>query len=164
MLGTTYKGGILVKKFIEEFKAFALKGNVLDMAVGVMIGGAFAKIVSSMVSDLFMPLIGLITGGINLGGLFFALDGNAYASMDAAKAAGVGTLNYGVFLQTVIDFLLMALCVFAFVKLVGRVMPKKAPKPAPHLCPYCQSEISEKATRCPHCTSQLPAPEETTQA
>jgi large conductance mechanosensitive channel len=146
-----------MKKLMEEFKAFIAKGNVIDLAVGVMIGGAFGKIVTSLVSDMFMPLIGLLLGGLNLSGAFVALDGNAYPSIEAAQAAGVGTLNYGAFIQTIIDFLIIAVCVFFFVKLVTRLMPhkKEAPKPAPRLCPYCQTEIPEKATRCPHCTSQL---------
>lgn len=148
-----------MKKIINEFKAFALKGNVLDMAVGVMIGAAFGKIVSSLVSDIFMPVIGLLTGGINLSGLFFALDGQAYASMDAAKAAGVGTINYGAFIQTVIDFFLMAVCIFMVVKAINRFMPKKPEPPKPRLCPYCFGEIKDEATRCPHCTSELPKQE-----
>lgn len=146
-------------KIVEDFKAFALKGNVLDMAVGVMIGGAFGKIVSSMVGDMFMPLVGLLTGGINLNGLFIALDGGTYASVEAAKAAGVGTVNYGAFLQTVIDFFLMAVCIFLFVKLVSKIMPKKPEPPKPRKCPYCCGVIDDNATRCPHCTSELPAPE-----
>lgn len=146
-----------MKKFVQEFKEFALKGNVLDMAIGVIVGGAFGKIVSSLVSDLFMPVIGLITGGHNIGGLFYALDGNHYASIEAAQEAGVGTLNYGAFIQNVIDFLIIALCIFLFVKLINRVLPKKKeePAPAPRLCPYCFQPVDEKATRCPHCTSEL---------
>ena len=106
-----------MKKFFEEFKAFALKGNVLDLAVGVMIGTAFGKITSSLVSDIFMPIIGLITGGLDFSGLFLALDGKSYPSVQAANDAGVGTLNYGAFITAVVDFVLIALCVFLFVKL-----------------------------------------------
>ena len=147
-----------MRKFLKDFKAFALKGNVLDLAVGVIIGAAFGKIVSSLVNDIFMPLIGLILGGTNLSGAFYALDGQKYASAADAAAAGVGTLNYGLFLQTVIDFLLMALCVFLFVKLVAKLTAKKeapAPAPAPRLCPFCKQEVHKEATRCPHCTSEL---------
>ena len=146
-----------MKKFFEEFKAFALKGNVLDLAVGVMIGTAFGKITSSLVSDIFMPIIGLITGGLDFSGLFIALDGKSYPSIQAANDAGVGTLNYGAFITAVVGFVLIALCVFLFVRLVNKIMPKKpeAPKKPARVCPYCKSEIADDATRCPHCTSQL---------
>ena len=146
-----------MKKFIREFRQFIARGNVLDLAVGVMIGTAFGKITTSLVNDLFMPLIGVLLGGLNISGAFLALDGQSYPSIEAAKAAGVGTLNYGAFLQSVLDFLVIALCVFLFVKLMHKVLPQKpaAPKAAPRLCPICQTEIPEKATRCPHCTSQL---------
>ncbi|MDO4739137.1 MAG: large conductance mechanosensitive channel protein MscL [Eubacteriales bacterium] len=147
---------------VEEFKAFAFKGNVIDMAVGVMIGTAFGKITTSIVNDVFMPALSLVTGSVNLSGLFLQLDfykegAVRYPSIEAAKEAGVGTLNYGAFLQTVVDFLLIALCVFLFVKLISRFRKKEeeAPKPEPRLCPYCRSVIADDATRCPHCTSQL---------
>jgi large conductance mechanosensitive channel len=148
-----------MKQFFKDFKAFALKGNVLDLAVGVIIGAAFGKIVTSLVNDIFMPLIGLIVGNINLSGAFYALDGNHYDSIAMAAEKGVGTLNYGMFLQTVIDFLLMALCVFLFVKLIARLSFKKKeeakPAPAERLCRYCKQPVHEEATRCPHCTSEL---------
>ena len=146
-----------MKKFFEEFKAFAMRGNVVDMAIGVIIGGAFGKITTSLVNDIFMPLLGIITGGVNFGGLFYALDGNHYASIEAATEADVGTLNYGAFITAVVDFVLIALCVFLFVKLVNKIMPKKpeAPKKPARVCPYCKSEIADDAMRCPHCTSQL---------
>ena len=147
-----------MKKFLEEFKAFAMRGNVVDMAIGVVIGGAFGSITTSLVNDLFMPLLGVITGGINFGGLFYALDGQKYASIEAAKEAGVGTLNYGAFIQYVINFILIAFCMFIVVRLMNK-MKKPAPAPAPakpkRLCPYCRSEIADDATRCPHCTSVL---------
>lgn len=143
-----------MKKFFSDFKAFVMRGNILDLAVGVMIGGAFGSIVSSLVNDIFMPLIGLLMGGMNVSGAFFALDGNAYASKDIAAAAGVGTLNYGMFLQKIIDFVIMALCVFLVIRLMAKLMPKKAAKAA-RKCPFCLEEIDDKATRCPHCTSQL---------
>ncbi|GHU82467.1 large-conductance mechanosensitive channel [Clostridia bacterium] len=150
-----------IKKLLVDFKTFALQGNVLNLAVGVMVGGAFGKIVTSLVNDIFMPLIGLLTGGIDLGGLFLALDGKAYPTIQAAADAGVGTLNYGSFLSGVIDFLLIAACVFLFVRLVNRVVPQKPTEP-PRKCPYCQSEIDPAATRCPHCTSALPELQTTT--
>ena len=147
-----------MKKFLEEFKAFAMRGNVVDMAIGVVIGGAFGSITTSLVNDIFMPLLGVITGGINFGGLFYALDGQTYASIEAAKEAGVGTLNYGAFIQYVINFILIAFCMFIVVRLMNK-LKKPAPAPAPakpkRLCPYCRSEIADDATRCPHCTSVL---------
>ena len=147
-----------MKKFLEEFKAFAMRGNVVDMAVGVVIGGAFGSITTSLVNDIFMPLLGMITGGINFGGLFYALDGQKYASIEAAKEAGVGTLNYGAFIQYVINFILIAFCMFLVVRLMNKLKkPEPAPAPAkpPRICPFCKSEIAEDATRCPHCTSML---------
>ena len=147
-----------MKKFLEEFKTFAMRGNVVDMAVGVVIGGAFGSITTSLVNDIFMPLLGVITGGINFGGLFYALDGQKYASIEAAKEAGVGTLNYGAFIQYVINFILIAFCMFLVVRLMNK-LKKPAPAPAPakpkRICPYCKSEIADDATRCPHCTSML---------
>lgn len=146
-----------VKKFLKDFKAFAMQGNVLDMAVGVMIGGAFGKIVSSLVADIFMPVIGLITGGVELGNLFYALNGKQYASVDAATADGAAVLNYGAFLTNVIDFILIALCVFFVVKLISKIMPKKPAAPAvpTRECPYCKTTINAAATRCPDCTSEV---------
>ena len=147
-----------MKKFLSDFKSFALRGNILDLAVGVMIGGAFGAIVTSLVNDMLMPVIGLITGGVNLTGLFLALDLRAYPSIDAAQAAGVATLNYGAFLQAVLNFLIMAFCVFLIIKLMARMMPKRQePKKKERKCPFCKREIDDEATRCPHCTSGLTA-------
>ena len=147
-----------MKKFFEEFKAFAMRGNVVDMAIGVVIGGAFGSITTSLVNDIFMPLLGVITGGINFGGLFYALDGQKYASIEAAKEAGVGTLNYGSFIQYVLNFILIAFCMFLVVRLMNK-LKKPEPAPAPEkpkrICPFCKSEIADDATRCPHCTSML---------
>lgn len=143
-----------MKKLLTEFKVFVMRGNILDLAVGVMIGGAFGSIVSSLVNDIFMPLIGLLLGGLNVSGAFLALDGKAYASIDAAVAAGVGTLNYGMFLQKIIDFLIMAFCVFLVLRLMTKLMPKKPAKEA-RKCPFCLQPVDDQATRCPHCTSQL---------
>jgi len=151
-----------MKKFLHDFKAFAMNGNVLNLAVGVMIGGAFNRIVSSLVGDVFTPLLGLITGGVDFSGLFLALDGKHYDSIQAATAQGVGTLNYGAFLTNVIDFVLIALCIFLVVQGVGKLIPKKESRPAEaelpgkRPCPFCLSEIPALATRCPHCTSALP--------
>ena len=149
-------------KLIKEFKEFAMKGNVVDMAVGVMIGGAFGKIVTSLVNDMFMPILSLITGGLDTSSLFIPLgsapEGVAFKTIEEAQAAGVSTLNYGLFIQTVIDFLLIAVCIFGFVKLISKLHKKEepAPAPAPRLCPFCLQPVDDKATRCPHCTSQLP--------
>lgn len=143
----------------KEFKEFAFKGNVMDMAVGVIIATAFGKIVSSLVGDLIMPLIGLLTGGVDFSNWFVALDGGSYATLADAQAAGAATLNYGTFLSVVLDFLIIALCIFLVVKLINKAKHKKEvpaePAKAPRLCPYCFSEIHDEATRCPHCTSEL---------
>lgn len=153
-----------MKKFFKEFREFAMQGNVMDMAVGVIIGAAFGQIVSSLVSDIIMPLIGLLTGGVDFSGLFVALDGNSYANIAAANDAGVGTLNYGAFLQNIINFLIIALCIFLVIRAINRftkqVFPAKEeaqPAPAPK-CPYCLMEIPENATKCPYCTADLPKP------
>lgn len=150
-----------MKKIGKEFKEFIMRGNVLDMAVGVIIGGAFGKIVSSLVNDVLMPVIGLVTGGKNVNNLFVTLgkvpEGTTLATVDAAKEAGVATLNYGMFIQTVIDFLIIALCIFLFVKAINSFRKKEEPAPAkaPRLCDYCRQEVADDATRCPHCTSEL---------
>ena len=147
-----------MQKIMEEFKAFAMRGNVVDMAIGVIIGGAFGKITTSLVNDIFMPILGLLTGGVNFGSLFYALDGNQYASVEAAAEAGVGTINYGAFVQYIIDFILVAFCMFLVIKFMNKMKkPEPAPAPAkePRLCPFCRTEIADDATRCPHCTSML---------
>ncbi|MDD4080065.1 MAG: large conductance mechanosensitive channel protein MscL [Eubacteriales bacterium] len=148
-----------MKKFWEEFKAFAIKGNVIDLAVAVVIGGAFGKIVSSLVNDLLMPLLTLLTGGINVSGLFVQLGKSdvPFTSVAAAAEAGVATLNYGVFIQAVIDFLLIALGIFLFVKLIGKLKKKEEAAPAPVVrhCSYCLEAVADDATRCPHCTSDI---------
>ncbi|MBI5290262.1 MAG: large conductance mechanosensitive channel protein MscL [Chloroflexi bacterium] len=142
---------------LKEFRAFIARGNVVDLAIGVIIGGAFGKIVTSLVNDIIMPPIGLILGNVNFSDLFISLTGRSFASLAEAQAAGAPTLNYGVFLNTVIDFLIVAFVVFLLVKQINRM---KKPEPAPAApatkdCPYCLSAIPLKATRCPHCTSEL---------
>lgn len=146
------------KKFIGEFKEFIMRGNVMDLAVGVIIGGAFQKIVTSLVNDVIMPVISLVTGGIDFTNWFVSLDGQKFATLADAQKAGAATLNYGVFLTNVINFLIMAFVIFMLIKILNTVSRKKEEEPkAPTVkkCPYCQSEISIKATRCPHCTSEL---------
>lgn len=148
-----------MKKFLKEFKEFALKGNVMDMAVGVIIGGAFGKIVTSLVNDIFMPILTLLTGGANVSALFVQLGKSdvPFESLEKAQEAGVATLNYGLFIQTMIDFLLIALCIFLVIKLINKMRKKEeaAPAPDPRLCPFCQQPVDDKATRCPHCTSDI---------
>ena len=143
----------------REFREFAVRGNVLDMAVGIIIGAAFGKIVGSLVEDILMPPIGRLLGRVDFSNLFLSLSGQHYDTLATAKAAGAATLNYGVFLNTVINFLIVAFAVFLLVRQVNRM---KKPQPAPALaaptnknCPYCLSAIPLKASRCPHCTSDL---------
>ena len=143
----------------KEFKEFAMKGNVLDMAIGIIIGAAFGKIISSLVGDVLMPPLGLLLHHVDFSNLFIALDGNAYPTMAAAKAAGAATLNYGVFINTVIEFLIVAIAVFILIRQVNRWTRKPAPAAAPTTrpCPFCCSDIPLKATRCPQCTANVPS-------
>jgi large conductance mechanosensitive channel len=146
---------------LKEFKAFVMRGNVLDLAVGLVIGAAFGKIVTSFVSDVLMPPIGLALGRIDFSNLFINLSGQAYPTVAAAKAAGAPTLNYGLFLSAVVDFLIVAFAVFLVVRQVNRLTrkPEPAAVPTTRECPFCASSISLKARRCPHCTSEvLPQP------
>ncbi len=153
-----------MKKFVKEFGEFIQRGNVMDLAVGVIIGGAFQSIVKSLVGDIITPVIGLFTGGIDFSNLFIEIDGkigNTYTTVADAQAAGVATLTYGNFITAIIDFLIMALVVFCIIKLIKKIedfKPKKEEEPkAPTTkkCPYCFSEIDINATRCPHCTSEI---------
>lgn len=157
-----------MKKFISEFKTFALRGNVIDLAVGVIIGAAFQSIVNSLVNDLIMPFVGLATGGINFTDQFIVLklaegipQGTTYASLEAAKGAGATVFAYGSFITAVINFLIMALVIFLMIKGINRLTSSRKhkeevpPAPTTKTCPFCRSEISVEATRCPHCTSEL---------
>jgi large conductance mechanosensitive channel len=147
----------------KEFKEFAMRGNVLDMAVGIVIGAAFGTIVKSFVDDILMPPIGLLLGNVDFSNFFVTLKDGAkaagpYASLAAAKTAGAVTLNYGFFINTVISFLIIAFAVFLVIKGVNTMKRKEAAPPAePNTreCPFCMSTIAMQATRCPHCTSQL---------
>jgi large conductance mechanosensitive channel len=133
-----------------------MKGNVLDMAIGVIIGGAFGKIVTSLVSDVLMPPLGLVLGKVDFSSLFFNLSGTPQPSLAAAKAAGAPTVNYGVFLQTVLDFIIIAFVIFMLVKQVNRLKTPAAPSaPTTKDCPLCLSTIPIKATKCAHCTSAV---------
>lgn len=141
--------------FFEEFKKFAMRGNVIDMAVGVIIGGAFGKIVSSLVSNVIMPPVGLLLGRMDFSNLFVSLNGEHYATLKAAQDAGAPILAYGSFLNTVLDFAILAFVIFIMVKQINRLNPPPAPAPTTKQCPYCKSDIALDATRCPHCTSQI---------
>ncbi len=141
---------------LEEFKKFAMRGNVLDLAIGVIIGGAFGKVVTSLVNDIIMPPIGLALGKVDFSNLFINLSGGKYATLSDAKNAGAVSLNYGAFLNTVIDFIIVAFVIFMLVRQINKL--QKPVEPAPvntKECPFCASTIAVKATRCPHCTSQL---------
>lgn len=157
-------------KFFKDFKEFAMKGNVIDLATGVIIGAAFGKIVSSMVNDVIMPLITLITGEVDFTKLFISLNGVRYENLEAAKAVDAATLNYGNFITSIVDFLIIAVVIFIMIKQIGKIKRKPAianatkvekevtpekTEPTTKECIFCKSEINIKATRCPLCTSQL---------
>lgn len=145
---------------LKEFKEFAMKGNVLDMAIGIIIGAAFGKIVTSFVNDVLMPPIGKLMGKVDFANLYYNLSGGSYKSLAEAKAAGAATVNYGIFLNTIFDFLIVAFVIFLLVRQVNKM---RAPKPEPPAAPttkecnYCASTIPIKAVRCPQCTSELKA-------
>lgn len=142
---------------LKEFKEFAMRGNVIDLAVGVIIGASFGKIVSSLVEDIIMPPIGLLLHGVNFSNLFVTLNGKYFDTLEAAKAGGAVTLNYGQFLNTVINFLIVAFCVFILVHQVNRwtKKPEPAATPTSKECPQCAMSIPMKARKCPHCTAQI---------
>ena len=146
----------------NEFKRFALKGTMIDLAIGVIIGGAVGKVITSLVNDILMPPIGLLLGRVNFTSLYINLGRTKYPTFDAAQAAGAPTINIGLFLNAVIDFFLISLVIFVMVRAMNRLreMTEKkivvpAPTPTTKECPFCKSEIAIDATRCPHCTSEL---------
>jgi large conductance mechanosensitive channel len=142
----------------KEFRAFIMRGNVVDLAIGVIIGAAFGKIVTSLVNDILMPPIGLLLGQVDFSNIFITLSTQQYPSMAAAKAAGAPTINIGVFINAVIDFAIVAFVVFLVMRYVNRMMPKPAAAPTTTKdCPRCATAIPLAATRCPHCTSELGA-------
>ncbi len=150
---------------LQEFKKFAMRGNVVDMAVGIIIGGAFGTIVKSLVSDVLMPPIGLLLGGVDFSNLFLTLKqgttGGPYASLAGAQEAGAVVISYGVFMNAVISFLIVAFAVFLLIRGINKLQEEKdAPpeEPTTRECPFCMSTIAIKASRCPHCTSELSAP------
>src|SRR5262245_9270072 len=140
---------------IKEFRDFAMRRNVVDLAVGVIIGAAFGAVVTSLVNDIIMPPIGRITGGIDFKDLFIALNGGVYKSLAEAKQAGAPVIAYGSFVNTIINFLIVSFAIFLLVKQVNRLQGPPAPAPANKDCPYCGMSIPLKAKKCPHCTSQL---------
>ena len=142
---------------LKEFKTFIMRGNVLDLAIGIVIGAAFGRIVTSFVNDLLMPPIGLLLGRIDFSNLFVSLRGGSYPSLAAAKAAGAPTFNYGLFLNTVIDFLIVAFVIFLIVRAVNRMAAHPEPTPTTKPCLYCFTTIPVQAVRCPNCTSDLKA-------
>lgn len=142
----------------QEFKKFIMRGNVFDLAVGIIIGGAFGKIVTSFVNDILMPPIGALLGKVDFSNLFIDLSGQKFTSLAAAQEAGAATINYGMFLNNVLDFVIVAFVIFLLIRQVNK-LKKEAPAAAPttKTCPYCKTDIPLAATRCPHCTSQLEA-------
>lgn len=144
----------------QEFKKFVMRGNVLDLAVGIIIGGAFGKIVTSFVNDILMPPIGALLGKVNFSNLFISLSGQKYASLATAQEAGAATINYGLFFNAVLDFIIVAFIIFLLIKQVNRLKREEPAAPAAPTtkpCPYCCTDIPIQATRCPHCTSPLGA-------
>ncbi len=142
----------------KEFKEFALRGNVMDMAIGIILGGAFGKIVSSFVKDVLMPPLGMMLGGVDFANLFIDLGHKGYATLEAAREAGAPVIAYGVFLNTVIDFILIAFAIFIVVKQINRMKRQEEAAPAEPTtknCPFCLMEIPIEATRCGHCTADL---------
>ena len=147
---------------LQEFREFAIRGNAIDLAVGVIVGGAFGKIVTSLVNDVIMPPIGLLTGGVDFSELYVNLSGGAYGSLAEAREAGAATLNYGVFINVVIQFLIVAWVVFLLVRGINRARRRTErpgpPEPTPETksCPWCITTVPVRATRCPACTGELP--------
>lgn len=140
----------------KEFREFAVRGNVVDMAVGIIIGAAFGKIVTSLVNDVIMPPIGLVFGKVDFASLYINLSGHDYASLADAVKAGAPVIKYGAFLNTIIDFTIIAFVIFLLVKQVNRLKKEEIAEPDSTECPYCLSAVPIKATRCPACTSELP--------
>lgn len=143
---------------LKEFKDFAVKGNVIDLAVGVIIGGAFGKIVTALVNDMIMPVIGLLIGKVDFTNLFISLDGVKYSSLAAAQEVGAPTLNYGIFINTIIEFIIISFSIFIVIRQLNRFKKKEEvveAAPTTKTCPYCYTEIHLDATRCPNCTSEI---------
>lgn len=153
-----------MKKILKEFQEFAIQGNMVDMAVGIIIGAAFKDLVNSLVGDIVMPVISLFTGKLDFSNLFISLNGEHYATLADAQAAGASTVNYGLFITEIINFVIMAFVIFMVVRELNQLkkaLAKKEAEPAApaepteKVCPYCRTKIDIHATRCPHCTSEL---------
>ncbi len=145
---------------LKEFKEFAVRGNVLDMGVGFVLGAAFGKIITSFVDDVLMPPIGLLLGNVDFSNLFINLSGKEHSTLASAKAAGAATINYGLFINTVLNFVIVAFAIFLLLRTINRLRREAEAPSAPAAnrdCPYCYSVIAIKATRCPYCTSELKA-------
>ena len=141
---------------LKEFKKFALRGNMIDLAVGIIIGGAFSSIVNSLVNDIIMPILSLLTKNIDFSNLFISLNGVHYDTIELAKEAGAATVNYGMFISGVLNFLIMAFVVFLMVRWINKMKKPEAPAaPNTKQCPHCFTEINKKATKCPNCTSEI---------
>ncbi|AFS79422.1 large-conductance mechanosensitive channel [Gottschalkia acidurici 9a] len=142
---------------LKEFKEFALRGSIVDLAIGVIIGGAFGKIVTSLVNDVIMPIIGLLLGKVDFSNLFIAFGDKSYSTLEEAKKAGAATLNYGTFINNVVDFIIISFCIFIMVKQLSRFSKKKdeVEDATTKKCPYCITDIAKEATKCPNCTSNL---------
>lgn len=146
------------KKMLREFKKFALKGNMIDLAVGIIIGGAFNSIVNSLVNDIIMPFLGVFTKNINFSNWFVSLDGNKYDTLLVAEEAGAAVVKYGLFISNIINFIIMAFVVFLLVRWINRLRKPEAPvAPTTKKCPYCFSDIHLDATKCSHCTADVAA-------
>jgi large conductance mechanosensitive channel len=148
----------MLKNMFKEFRDFAMRGNMLDLAIGIVIGAAFTSVVNSLVKDIMTPPIGWVLGGIDFSSIYINLSGGSYPSLAAATAAGAATINVGLFLNALINFIIVAFVLFLIIKQINVLMPKKVEPPSTKDCPYCQSKIAIKATRCPQCTSQLEEP------
>jgi large conductance mechanosensitive channel len=147
-----------MKKFLKDFKEFAMKGNVLDMAIGIIIGIAFGAIITSLVNDILMPPFGFLLGDLDFTNLFVSISGTPYSSLEEAVAAGAPIIKYGIFINTIVNFIIVALIIFLLVRGINRLKrpePKVEEEPTTKECPYCISSIPIKATRCPYCTSEL---------
>lgn len=148
-----------MNKILKEFKDFAIKGNVIDMSVGIIIGTAFTTVVKSLVDDIIMPPIGKLIGDINFSNFYINLSSKQYSSLADAKAAGASTINYGVFLNNIITFILVAWILFIVIKGINKIreqnLHKEDTEPSTKICKYCKTEINIEATKCPHCTSNL---------
>ena len=152
----------MIKDMVTEFKKFVMRGNVIDMAVGIIFGGAFTKIVNSMVADIMMPPLGLLLGKVDFSNWFVVIKkgttAGPYATMADAQAAGATTMNLGLFLNAIISFIIVAFCIFLLIKAINKLNSPKEQAPIPvttKKCPYCCSDVPVEATRCPHCTSEI---------